>query len=110
MEFNQRLPLAKEQDKTDHDVASVTDESLFNHDRTHRRLKSRHIQLIGIGGTIGTSLFVTMGVSLSRGGPASLFIAFTFWCTFILAMNNCLSEMVSWIPISSPFTDLWTLH
>lgn len=27
-------------------------------DRTHRKLKARHIQLIGIGGTIGTALFV----------------------------------------------------
>lgn len=27
-------------------------------DDTHRMLKSRHIQLIGIGGTIGTVLFV----------------------------------------------------
>lgn len=28
------------------------------HDSTHRQLKSRHIQLIGIGGTIGTALYV----------------------------------------------------
>ena len=27
-------------------------------DATHRMLKGRHIQLIGIGGTIGTVLFV----------------------------------------------------
>jgi amino acid transporter len=27
-------------------------------DQTHRKLKSRHIQLIGIGGTIGTVLYV----------------------------------------------------
>lgn len=27
-------------------------------DKTHRKLKSRHIQLIGIGGTIGTALYV----------------------------------------------------
>jgi len=28
-------------------------------DATHRKLKSRHIQLIGIGGTIGTALYVS---------------------------------------------------
>ncbi|KAG5938935.1 hypothetical protein E4U53_007923, partial [Claviceps sorghi] len=27
------------------------------HDDTHRKLKSRHIQLIGIGGSIGTALY-----------------------------------------------------
>lgn len=48
-------------------------------DSTHRRLKSRHIQLIGIGGTIGTALFVQIGQPLIQGGPGSLFIAFTLW-------------------------------
>lgn len=49
------------------------------HDSTHRKLKARHIQLIGIGGTIGTALYVQIGRGLINGGPASLFIAFTIW-------------------------------
>lgn len=48
-------------------------------DLTHRKLKPRHIQLIGIGGTIGTALYVQIGRGLLAGGPASLFIAFTIW-------------------------------
>lgn len=48
-------------------------------DQTHRKLKSRHIQLIGIGGTIGTALYVQIGRGLMNGGPASLFLAFTLW-------------------------------
>ncbi|KAJ7219477.1 amino acid permease/ SLC12A domain-containing protein, partial [Mycena pura] len=57
------------------------------------------------GGTIGTALFVQIGSALTKGGPGtgSLFLAFTIWSTFILAINNCLSEMVTWIPIASPF-------
>lgn len=74
-----------------------------SYDHTHRRLKPRHIQLIGIGGTIGTALFVQIGRSLMKGGPGSLFIAFTFWCGVILCVNNSLSEMVTYLPISSPF-------
>lgn len=69
----------------------------------HRKLKARHIQLIGIGGTIGTALFVQIGRGLMQGGPASLFIAFSFWCTVILAVTMCLAEMVTYLPISSPF-------
>ncbi|KAL1843339.1 hypothetical protein VTJ49DRAFT_2156 [Mycothermus thermophilus] len=72
-------------------------------DHTHRRLKSRHIQLIGIGGTIGTALYVQIGKGLLDGGPASLFLAFTLWCTVILAVTLCMAEMVSSLPISSPF-------
>ncbi|RSL85865.1 hypothetical protein BHE90_005027 [Fusarium euwallaceae] len=72
-------------------------------DATHRKLKSRHIQLIGIGGTIGTALYVQIGKGLLNGGPASLFLAFTIWCTFILAITLCMAEMVTYLPISSPF-------
>ncbi|KAK2803956.1 hypothetical protein FQN50_006760 [Emmonsiellopsis sp. PD_5] len=48
-------------------------------DTTHRKLKPRHIQLIGIGGTIGTALYVQIGKGLMQGGPGSLFLAFTLW-------------------------------
>ena len=48
-------------------------------DNTHRKLKARHIQLIGIGGTIGTALYVNIGRGVLNGGPASLFMAFTIW-------------------------------
>ncbi|KAL5407428.1 hypothetical protein PMIN06_006632 [Paraphaeosphaeria minitans] len=72
-------------------------------DSTHRMLKPRHIQLIGIGGTIGTALYVQIGRGLMNGGPASLFLAFSIWCTFILAVTLCMAEMVSYLPISSPF-------
>ena len=48
-------------------------------DHTHRKLKPRHIQLIGIGGTIGTVLYVQIGKALMEGGPASLFLAFVIW-------------------------------
>jgi hypothetical protein len=55
------------------------DGSMKQYDETHRKLKPRHIQLIGIGGTIGTALYVQIGQGLIRGGPGSLFIAFTLW-------------------------------
>lgn len=41
-------------------------------DYTHRKLKPRHIQLIGIGGTIGTALYVNIGRGLLNGGPGML--------------------------------------
>ncbi|GMF74959.1 unnamed protein product [Aspergillus oryzae var. brunneus] len=82
-------------------------------DGTHRFLKSRHIQLIGIGGTIGTALYVQIGQSLLNGGPASLFLAFTIWLVLITLLIYVaftekqellgLAEMVVYLPVSSPF-------
>ncbi|KAH8652090.1 amino acid transporter [Xylariales sp. PMI_506] len=72
-------------------------------DHTHRKLKARHIQLMGIGGTIGTALFVQIGKALLEGGPGSLFLAFSLWCIVILGVTISTAEMVTYLPISSPF-------
>jgi amino acid transporter len=62
------------------DHPSGDDASSIKHgDLTHRQLRPRHIQLIGIGGTIGTALYVQIGHGLINGGPGSLFLAFTIW-------------------------------
>ena len=39
-----------------------------------RGLKSRHIQLLALGGCIGTGLFVGTGATLSVAGPGPLFL------------------------------------
>lgn len=39
---------------------------------THRGLKSRHLQLIALGGSIGTGLFVGSGSVLALGGPGTI--------------------------------------
>lgn len=68
-------------------------------DHTHRNLKPRHIQLIGIGGTIGTALFVQIGKGLLSGGPASLFIAFSWWYVFP-------SKLHTPTPLHTPLDDV----
>ncbi|KAF2471983.1 uncharacterized protein BDR25DRAFT_259261 [Lindgomyces ingoldianus] len=100
-------PLDQEQPAYSYDVegrrGSLATSVKTVHDSTRRKLKPRHIQLIGIGGTIGTALYVQIGHGLLNGGPASLFMAFTIWCSFILAVTLCMAEMVTYLPISSPF-------
>lgn len=49
------------------------------YDHTRRKLKPRHLQLIGIGGTIGTALYVQIGANLRTSGPGSLFLGFSIW-------------------------------
>jgi amino acid transporter len=52
---------------------TVTDE----HNNLNKTLKTRHLNMIAIGGSIGAGLFVGSGGALSRGGPASLLICFS---------------------------------
>jgi len=44
----------------------------------HRGLKSRHIQFIALGGTIGTGLFLGIGKHLAQSGPLSLWLGYVF--------------------------------
>lgn len=43
----------------------------------HRKLKSRHLQMIAIGGIIGPGLLVGSGNALRLAGPAGILISFS---------------------------------
>jgi amino acid transporter len=77
-----------------------------NADNLQRHLGNRQIQLIAIGGSIGTALFVSIGSGLHHGGPGSLFIAFTVQSIFLAMVNNCLAEMTTAFPVSGGFIRL----
>lgn len=71
-------------------------------DALHRKLKARHIQMIAIGGNIGTGLFVGSGKALHTGGPLALVVGFIMVSTSLTMMMQCLGEMSVIFPI--PFT------
>ena len=47
------------------------------HNQLNKTLKTRHLNMIAIGGSIGAGLFVGSGGALAKGGPASLLICFS---------------------------------
>lgn len=74
---------------------------------TKRRLDLRHINLIAIGGSIGTGLFITIGSSgLVKAGPLGLFLGYGFWTTVILMLTVSVGEMVCYLPMDSPFLNM----
>lgn len=74
-----------------------------NGDDLQRRLSNRQIQLLAIGGAIGTALFVSIGNGLAAGGPGSLFLAFFLWSFIVAAANNSVAEMIVLQPVSGGF-------
>lgn len=74
-----------------------------NADHLQRRLGNRQIQLIAIGGSIGTAVFVSIGSGLARGGPGSLFLAYAIYSCFLGLINNCMAEMTVLQPVSGGF-------
>lgn len=75
-----------------------------NTDALQRHLGNRQIQMIAIGGSIGTALFVSIGNGLINGGPGSLFIAYALYSGLLGLVNNCMAEMAVYMPVSSTTT------
>ncbi|KAJ5122515.1 hypothetical protein N7448_003647 [Penicillium atrosanguineum] len=74
---------------------------------TKRGLASRHVQLMAIGGSIGTGLFVGIGSYLRDAGPLSLLLGYMFWgCLFILPVNLSVGEMVAYLPVRGSIFEL----
>ncbi|KAK6395443.1 hypothetical protein LTR65_000914 [Meristemomyces frigidus] len=69
-----------------------------------RRLQSRHLQMIAIGGTIGTGLFIGSGGALNTAGPAGALIAYAFVGTLVYSVMVALGEMATYIPVTGAFT------
>lgn len=74
-----------------------------NADDLQRHLGNRQIQLIAIGGSIGTALFVSIGGALNKAGPGGTFLAYFFYSCVIGLVNNCIAEMATYMPVTGGF-------
>lgn len=66
---------------------------------TKRGLKSRHGQMIALGGTIGTGLFVGSGQALHMGGPVFLVVSYAVLSLLVLGIVTATTEMSAYLPV-----------
>ncbi|BGP14290.1 hypothetical protein JCM10213_004254 [Rhodosporidiobolus nylandii] len=69
----------------------------------HRGLKARHLQMIALGGTIGTGLFVGAGSALATGGPLGLWLGYSIMGLVVGTMMIALGELTTLYPVSGAF-------
>jgi len=68
-----------------------------------RALKSRHLNMIAIGGSIGAGFFVGSGGALSKGGPGSLLVCFSIIGIMMFNTVYALGELAIMYPVSGGF-------
>src|SRR5258708_33950231 len=67
-----------------------------------RNLRSRHIQLIAIGGTIGVGLFLGSAKAIHSAGPA-LILAYAVGGVAIFFIMRALGELLTYRPVAGFF-------
>ncbi|KAG7665466.1 uncharacterized protein J8A68_001154 [[Candida] subhashii] len=68
-----------------------------------QKLKARHLQMIAIGGSIGTGLFVGSGWALYAGGPGFLLLGYLIIGYCLLCVMYALGELSVQFPVSGSF-------
>jgi amino acid transporter len=69
-------------------------------EKTHRGLKARHAQMIALGGTIGTGLFVGSGSTLAKGGPLFILMGYSILAVLVYGIVSAIVEVAAYLPIS----------
>ena len=85
------------------DGEQAIDNHPFPADKLARKLSARQVQMIAIGGLIGTGLFLGTGKSLATGGPASMLIAYAIVGVIVFVTMLSLGEMAAFVPIAGSF-------
>ncbi|OBZ87110.1 Lysine-specific permease [Choanephora cucurbitarum] len=92
-------------DQSHFSLESIPNEAfaMSNEGKTHRGLNARHIQMISLGGCIGTGLFLNSGQNIAMAGPAGALIAYCVIGLMVYCLMTCLGEMSTYMPVSGSF-------
>ncbi|GAA6053852.1 hypothetical protein JCM3770_004749 [Rhodotorula araucariae] len=71
-----------------------------------QKMKPRHLQMIAVGGSIGTGLFIGSGQALRNGGPLGILIAWLIIGVMLINVTQALGEMCILYPVSGGFYTL----
>ncbi len=68
-----------------------------------RTLQPRHLNMIAIGGSIGTGLFVASGSTVASAGPGGALLAYALIGTMVFFLMTSLGELAAHMPDSGSF-------
>ncbi len=73
-----------------------------------KKLETRHINMIAIGGSIGTGLFLASGYAISVAGPGGALLAYVGMAVVVYFLMTSLAEMSAFKPSAGSFCDYST--
>ena len=85
------------------DAVLDAQESPESNEKLKRSLKTRHMNMIAIGGALGTGLFLASGASISTAGPGGALAAYAIIGVMVYFIMTSLGEMATYLPVSGSF-------
>ncbi len=73
-----------------------------------RLLKTRHLSMIALGGSIGTGLFIASGSAIHTAGPGGAIIGYAIMGMMVYFLMTSMGEMATFMPISCSFASYCT--
>ncbi|MCR3757502.1 amino acid permease [Clostridium felsineum] len=74
-----------------------------NSNEVKRGLKARHLNMIAMGGAIGTGIFVALGDTIHQAGPGGALVAYACIGVMVYFLMTSLGEMATFMPVSGSF-------
>ena len=74
-----------------------------DHQQLKRKLGARHLNMIAIGGSIGTGLFLASGQTIATAGPGGALLAYALIGIMIYFLMTSLGELATHNPTSGAF-------
>ncbi|WP_121336055.1 amino acid permease, partial [Pseudomonas aeruginosa] len=81
----------------------MTDLNTSQGQQLRRVLKPRHLNMIAIGGSIGTGLFVASGATVATAGPGGALLSYALIGLMVYFLMTSLGEMAAYMPVSGSF-------
>lgn len=75
-----------------------------------KRLEARHVNMIAIGGSIGTGIFLSSGYAIFVGGPGGALLAYAVMAIIVYFLMTSLGELSTYKPSSGSFCDYSNLY
>lgn len=72
-------------------------------DGLRRGLEARHMNMIAIGGAIGTGLFLASGATITKAGPGGALAAYAVIGLMVYLLMQSLGEMSAYLPVPGAF-------
>lgn len=93
-------------DAQEPDAGEVIDASdTLIDDGVRRALKSRHLQMIALGGVIGPGTFYATGYALQYSGPVGALIGYIILGVDVFFVTQSLGEMATLFPTTGSFNE-----